>query len=234
MGDWVITPRPGKPVEVQALWYNALCFIEELSEIFGDKVSQDLCQGLLKQVSKSFNDLFWNDATGCLYDCMNGQSMDGSIRPNQIFAVSLTHSMLSPDRARKVVDVVKRELFTPFGLRSLAPSDKQYQGHYQGDPWARDGAYHQGTVWSWLMGPFITAYLKVNNQSQDSCEETKQWLISLNNHLEEAGLGQISEIFDGDSPHNPRGCIAQAWSVGEILRASIENVHYLSRLSIAT
>jgi glycogen debranching enzyme len=132
--------------------------------------------------------------------------------------------MLSREKARRMVEVVERELLTPCGLRSLAPSDPQYRGRYEGDQRSRDGAYHQGTVWPWLMGAFITAYLKVNGRSKKSRQRTSQWLTGFREHLSDAGLGQVSEIFDGDAPHRPRGCIAQAWSAAELLRAAVEDV----------
>ncbi len=132
--------------------------------------------------------------------------------------------MLSPDRAKKVVEKIQEHLLTPYGLRSLAPSDPQYRGRYTGGPWERDGAYHQGTVWPWLMGPFITAYIKVNGGSNTARNQAAEWLAPLKGHLADAGLGHISEIFDGDAPHRPCGCVAQAWSVAEVLRAYIEDV----------
>jgi len=174
--------------------------------------------------SRSFNRLFWNQNTGCLYDVTNGALPDPSIRPNQIFAVSLTHSMLSPERARGVVEKVQEHLLTPYGLRSLAPTDPQYLGRYTGGPTERDGAYHQGTVWPWLMGPFLSAYIKINGGSDTARKQAGEWLTPLRNHLSDAGLGHISEIFDGDVPQRPVGCVAQAWSVAEVLRSYIEDV----------
>ncbi len=224
VGDWVVTPRRGKPVEIQALWYNALCIMEDLSRKVGDEPDQKRYRNMATVASWSFNRLFWNEKSGCLYDVTNGAPPDPSIRPNQILAVSLTHNMLSPERARSVVEKVKENLLTPYGLRSLAPSDPQYRGRYTGGPAERDGAYHQGTVWPWLMGPFITAYVKVNEGSEVARRQASEWLAPLREHLTDAGLGHISEIFDGDAPQLPRGCIAQAWSVAEILRAYIEDV----------
>lgn len=228
IGDSLIVPRYGKPVEVQALWYNALCFMEELADIFGDKPNQELYHRMSLKAKQSFNNLFWNESQKCLYDCVNGAQKDASIRPNQIFTVSLPHALLDPNRSKWVVEMVERELFTPFGLRSLSPKDPLYKAHCQGDPWTRDRAYHQGTVWSWLLGPFITAYLKVHQHSEQSQFQAKSWLKHIESHFFHTGLGQINEIFDGQAPHAPRGCIAQAWSVGEILRTTVEDVYKVS------
>ncbi|MGA7398437.1 MAG: amylo-alpha-1,6-glucosidase [Candidatus Sulfotelmatobacter sp.] len=224
VGDWVVTPRRGKPVEIQALWYNALCIMEDLARRFADEPGQKRYRNMATLASWSFNRLFWNESMGCLYDVTNGAPPDPSVRPNQIFAVSLTHSMLSPERAKCVVQKVQEHLLTPYGLRSLAPTDPQYRGRYIGGPTERDGAYHQGTVWPWLLGPFISAYVKVNGGSETARRQAGEWLEPLRGHLTDGGLGHISEIFDGDAPHLPRGCIAQAWSVAEILRAYIEDV----------
>jgi predicted glycogen debranching enzyme len=223
-GDWVVTPRRGKPVEIQALWYNALCIMEGLASRLDDKAARKRYCLMATLAQWSFNRLFWNDKLGCLYDVVNGGPPDPSIRPNQIFAVSLPHSMLPRDRARRVVEKVEEHLLTPFGLRSLAPSDRQYRGSYIGGPTERDGAYHQGTVWPWLLGPFITAYIKVNGRSEEARRQARAWLSPLESHLAEAGLSHISEIFEGDAPHRPCGCIAQAWSVAEILRVYFEDV----------
>src|ERR1700756_120365 len=225
--DWVVTPRRGKPVEIQALWYNALCIMEDLARKFGDEPGQKRYRNMATVASWSFTRLFWNENTGCLYDVTNGAPPDPSIRPNQIFAVSLTHSMLSPERAKSVVEKVKEHLLTPYGLRSLAPTDPQYRGRYTGGPTERDGAYHQGTVWPWLLGPFITAYVKVNGGSDAARRQAEDWLAPLKDHLVDAGLGHISEILDGNAPQRPCGCMAQAWSVAEIMRALVEDVYGL-------
>jgi len=227
VGDWVVTPRRGKPVEIQALWYNALCIMEDLAGEFGDEPGQKRYRNMATVASWSFNRLFWNESTGCLYDVTNGAPPDPSIRPNQIFAVSLTHSMLSPERAKSVVQKVQEHLLTPYGLRSLAPSDPQYRGRYTGGPSERDGSYHQGTVWPWLLGPFITAYVKVNGFSDAARRQATEWLAPLKDHLADGGLGHISEILDGNAPQRPCGCMAQAWSVAEIMRALVEDVHGL-------
>jgi predicted glycogen debranching enzyme len=223
VGDWVVTPRYGKAVEIQALWYNALCVMERLAKEFGDEKGEKRYGEMAALAKRSFNRLFWNEAAGCLYDVIDGDARDGSIRPNQIFAVSLTHTMLPREKARRVVEVVERDLLTPYGLRSLAPNDPQYRGRYEGDQRSRDGAYHQGTVWPWLMGAFITAYVKVNGRSKKNRQRASQWLAAFGEHLSDAGLGQVSEIFDGDAPHRPRGCIAQAWSAAELLRSAVED-----------
>jgi len=227
VGDWVVTPRRGKPVEIQALWYNALCIMEDLANRFGDEAARKRYRHMAAIAQWSFNQLFWNERLGCLYDVVNGGPPDPSIRPNQIFAVSLPHSLLRQDRARRVVEKVGQHLLTPFGLRTLAPSDSQYRGSYTGGPTERDGAYHQGSVWPWLLGPFITAYIKVNGGSEEARRQAQAWLSPLESHLAEAGLGHISEIFEGDAPHRPCGCIAQAWSVAEILRVYFEDVRGL-------
>lgn len=222
-----VTPRAGKAVEIQALWHNALRVMEQLADEFGDKAGKKRYGQMAARAKRSFNQSFWNEAAGCLYDVIDGEARDASIRPNQILAVSLPHTMLSRDKARQVVTVVERELLTPYGLRSLSPNDPQYHGRYEGGPSQRDGVYHQGTVWAWLMGPFITAYLKVNGGSKKSRARATQMLEGFHQHLREAGLGQVSEIYDGDPPHHPRGCVAQAWSVAELLRAAVEDVYEL-------
>jgi len=224
VGDWVVTPRCGKPVEIQALWYNALCIMEDFARRFDDDVRQRGYRDMATIASWAFNRLFWNEKDGCLYDVVNDGPPDRSIRPNQIVAISLTHTMLAPERARSVVEKVQQHLLTPYGLRTLAPNDPQYRGRYTGDPTSRDGAYHQGTVWPWLLGPFITAYVKVHGGSDAARRQAAEWLAPLNDHLSDAGLGHISEIFDGDAPHRPCGCIAQAWSVAEVLRAYVGDV----------
>jgi predicted glycogen debranching enzyme len=225
VGDWVVTPRRGKPVEIQALWFNALRIMEEFARQFGDEAGQKRYRTMAALAQWAFNRLFWNESDGCLYDVVNGGPPDASIRPNQIFAVSLPYTMLPADRALMVVEKVRELLLTPYGLRSLAPGDPQYQGHYSGDPTSRDGAYHQGTVWPWLMGPFITAYIKVNGGSAVARRQAEEWLVPLQQHLQKACAGQISEVFDGDLPHCPAGCVAQAWSVAEILRCLVEDIH---------
>jgi predicted glycogen debranching enzyme len=214
VGDWVVTPRIGKPVEIQALWYNALCVMRDFAQKFGETERAQQYDEMASRAHTSFQQQFWNDATDCLYDVVNGDERDGAIRPNQIFALSLPHALLSGEQAKSLLAVVERELLTPVGLRSLSPNDPNYIPRYAGGILERDGAYHQGTVWAWLMGPFITAHLKVN----DDRKRAQQLLTGFRAHLHEAGLGQVAEIFDAEPPHAPRGCIAQAWSVAELLR----------------
>ena len=228
IGDWVVTPRSGKPVEIQALWYNALRIMEDLAARFDDEARRKQCSCLALLASETFNRIFWNSDVQCLYDVIDGDLPDKSIRPNQIFAVSLRHSMLSAERARAVVDIVERELLTRVGLRTLNSFDPQYRGTYQGDQRSRDSAYHQGTVWPWLLGPFVSAYVKVNAGSAQARSRARDILRGIESHMTEAGLGQISEVFDGASPHRPGGCFAQAWSVAETLRALCEDVYQLN------
>jgi predicted glycogen debranching enzyme len=221
VGNQVITPRYGKPVEIQALWYNALRVMEGLAEEFEDYSSQTSFEQMAGQALRSFNEKFWNENASCLFDVVNGEVRDSSIRPNQIIAVSLKHSMLPRDRAERLLRTVDRHLLTPRGLRTLSPSDAQYCGRYEGDGVSRDSAYHQGTVWPWLMGPYFSGYARVFGPKAVK-EFGSQWLSGFEEHLTETCLGQISEIFDGDAPHAPKGCAAQAWSVSEILRAATE------------
>jgi predicted glycogen debranching enzyme len=226
VGNWVVTPRRGKPVEIQALWYNALSVMEDLAAKFADELGRKRYATLAVLARWSFNRLFWNAHSGCLYDVVNGNANDATIRPNQIFAVSLRHTMLSPERARSVVESVQNHLLTPYGLRTLAPSDPNYRGRYTGDQASRDGAYHQGTVWPWLLGPFLTAYLKVNGHGEAALHQAEEWIEPLRAHMLGPGTGQMNEIFEGDAPHRPVGCIAQAWSVAELLRASVEDLQF--------
>jgi predicted glycogen debranching enzyme len=217
IGDLVITPRSGKPVDIQALWYNALCVMCEFARDLGDERRSEFLL-MAAKAKRSFNALFWNDADGCLYDVINAELRDASVRPNQIFAVSLLHIMLPAEKARKVVDKVEAELLTPVGLRSLSPRDPQYVGTYIGSPFDRDSAYHQGTVWAWLMGPFVDAYRKVHSNDPVAKGRIREIVQGLEATLSQTMLGQVGEIFDGDPPHTPRGAAAQAWSVAELLR----------------
>lgn len=225
VGDWVVTPRTGKPVEIQALWYNALQVLRDLAHQFGDSRPETFFRELAERARHSFHGQFWNADAGCLYDAINGEHRDASIRPNQIFAVSLQHRMLPPEKERRLVEVVQHELLSPLGLRSLSPHDANYRPHYEGGVHERDSAYHQGTVWPWLIGPFLSAYVKVHGRSGEARHQAAVWVEGFHRHLSTAGLGQISEIADAEHPHKARGCIAQAWSVAELLRAAIEDVY---------
>ena len=223
IGDWVVTPRTGKAVEIQALWYNALCIVNDLATRFGDAERQPRYFEMAAIARDSFNGQFWNAGEGCLYDVVDVNGNDGSVRPNQIFAVSLPHSILDPERARAVVDRVEAELLTPVGLHSLSPHDPRYQGVYIGSPLDRDAAYHQGTVWGWLIGPFVDAFRKVHDADKGLKKQVDKILAGFESHLSDAMLGQVAEIFDADAPHLSRGAAAQAWSVAELLRVSSYN-----------
>jgi len=212
------TPRPGAAVEVNALWHSVLQRMAgRLKKDDPDRAKR--YSVLASKVGKALGTMFWNEQGGYLYDYIWQGNPNADIRPNQIFAVSLPHSPLSCKQQESVVEVVRRHLLTPFGLRSLNSENSKYHPHYQGNLFDRDSAYHQGTVWAWLIGPFVEAYLKVHGFSPEAREETQQMIQPLLEHLNQAGVGFISEIFDGDPPHSPRGCIAQAWSVAELLRA---------------
>jgi predicted glycogen debranching enzyme len=215
----VITPRRGKPVEINALWLNALATMADLSRRLGRPAES--WQERAERVRSAFQ-RFWNPATGCCFDVIDAYDEqpgdrsfhDASIRPNQVFAVSLPQSGLSPSQQQAVVQICGRELLTDQGLRSLSPADPAYAGHYGGGPTERDSRYHQGTVWGWLLGPYALAHFR----SYGNRERALSLLDPIGQHLLDAGLGSVSEIFDGDAPHAPDGCIAQAWSVAEVLR----------------
>jgi len=217
--DWVVTPRHGKPVEVNALWYNALRILDEVGRKLGRRAGRKEARSLAERIAETFPRRFWYAPGGYLYDVVDGPSGDDpSLRPNQVLALSLPFPLLAGEQARSILEVVGRELLTPYGLRTLSPKDSAYHGRYEGDRWQRDAAYHQGTVWAWLIGPYCTALRRVYGPTAD----TRRLLEGLLAHLRQAGLGTISEIFDGDPPHTPRGCIAQAWSVAEVLRSWVE------------
>ncbi|MGC2660430.1 MAG: amylo-alpha-1,6-glucosidase [Bryobacteraceae bacterium] len=213
-----VTPRAGKAVEIQALWFNALSFLCALAWRAGDEADAEDLAALIACAKESFLEQFWNEQTGCLFDVVSDDGRDAAIRPNQVLAVSLKYPLVEGRRAEQILNVVREKLLTPRGLRTLAPDDPQYRGHYAGDAHSRDSAYHQGTVWPWLAGPFWSAWLKVNKYSEGSKALALQWLVDFGPHLREAGLDQVSEVFSGDAPHEPGGCIAQAWSVAELLR----------------
>lgn len=212
---WVVTPRRGKAVEINALWFNALALLAGWLKEEGLDAGPFVAAAA--RARAAFNARFWNEAQGCLYDVIDGPGIDAAVRPNQIFAISLLHPVLEPSRWKPVLDVVERELLTPVGLRSLSRSHPDYARSYDGDLRARDAAYHQGTVWSWLIGPFVDAWLRVHPERRS---EAARFLEGFGPHLDEACLGSVSEIFDAEPPFRPRGCVAQAWGVAELLRAS--------------
>jgi predicted glycogen debranching enzyme len=214
VGDWVVTPRTGKPVEINALWINALEIMVQLANIVG--TSTDVYAELLQKAKLSFGK-FWNAQRNCCFDVLDSPGIggDAALRPNQIFTVSLNVELLPVEQQKAVVDVCASQLLTPFGLRSLAPHEPGYIGVYSGGPCQRDAAYHQGTVWGWLLGPFALAHYRVY-KDRDAARRLLEPLVA---SIDSYGLGTLAEIFDGDAPHRPRGCIAQAWTVGEILRA---------------
>jgi predicted glycogen debranching enzyme len=219
MGDWVVTPRRGKTVEINALWYNALCLLAHWLREVGDETSAQQYDQHAERARASFNNRFWFAEGGYLYDVVDvnaGSDNDSSCRPNQLFAISLDHPVLDAQRWSAVLDVVEKKLVTPVGLRTLSPDSADYKPIYSGDLRSRDGAYHQGTVWAWLIGPFIDAWLKVHPHDRAAA---RKFLEVFPVHLSDDGIGTISEVFDAREPHMAGGCIAQAWSVAEVLRA---------------
>jgi predicted glycogen debranching enzyme len=220
VGDWVVTPRRGKAVEINALWYNALRLLAGwVREEQGDEAARHLVEHA-EQARTSFNARFWYAEGGYLYDVIDGpQGDDPACRPNQVFALALRHPILDQARWERIIAVVRQHLLTPVGLRSLAPGHPDYKPKYDGDLRARDAAYHQGTVWAWLIGPFIDAWLRVYPEDRAGARNLLKGLVP---QLNEAGLGTICEIFDAEEPFTPRGCIAQAWSVAEMLRCWVK------------
>lgn len=225
VGDWVVTPRTGKPVEINALWYNAQRIMADFAGLLGE--DPEPYRSGAEQTRRGFA-RFWNEPLGYLFDvldCPDGKP-DPSLRPNQLIAVSLPYSPLDAARQRQVVDACCRRLLTSYGLRSLTPSEPGYIGHYGGDVRQRDSAYHQGTVWGWLTGPLVSAYLKAFGHDAQTLAQARTFLLPLLHHLNDHGVGNLSEIFCGDPPFTPEGCIAQAWTVAEVLR-SLEEIEAL-------
>jgi predicted glycogen debranching enzyme len=228
VGDWVVTPRRGKPVEIQALWYNALRILAALEVRFGRAEQGAELEADAERARRRFVELFWNAAAGCLYDCVDQRGgaaateLDDRVRPNQVLALSLPYDLLDPVRANSILDLVEARLLTPFGLRSLDPRHTDYRARYEGGPAQRDAVYHQGAVWSWLLGPFITALVRL--RGDEGRRQARRLLERAASHLGEACVGSVSEIFDAEAPFSPRGCPAQAWGVAEWLRAAIEDV----------
>ncbi len=222
----IITPRAGKAVEIQALWYNALKIMESLAKRFNQSGLSEKYAAMAENARKSFNAKFWNPKRGCLFDVLEPKGIDASMRPNQILAVSMDYSMLNLESSRQVVDAVNSELVTPFGLRTLSLEDSKFVGKCIGDRRSRDTAYHNGTIWPWLLGPYVSAYLKTNNCTAEARKNAvDSWVLPLFTvGVQQSGLGTINEIYDCDLPNVPRGCISQAWSVAEPLRAYLEDV----------
>jgi predicted glycogen debranching enzyme len=221
VGDWVVTPRRGKAVEINALWYNALRVLEGWTREEEDDAAATQFAEHAAKCRASFNRRFWYAEGGYLYDVLDGPdgTNDPALRPNQVFAISLDHPVLDRERWQPVLSVVRGHLLTPVGLRSLAPGQPNYKARYFGDLRARDAAYHQGTVWAWLIGPFVDAWLKAYPEDRAGAAKL---LDGFRAHMSEACVGSISEIFDAEPPYTPRGCIAQAWSVAEVLRCLVK------------
>ena len=217
VGDWVVTPRRGKAVEINALWYNALRLLEGWLREEDQEAARRRMHETADRVRESFNQRFWYEQGGYLYDVVDAENggNDNACRPNQIFAISLNHQVLDEARWKPVMDVVTDRLLTPVGLRSLAPGHPDYKAKYYGDLRSRDAAYHQGTVWAWLIGPYVDAWRKLNPGKE---AEARRFLAGCVAHLDDACIGSISEVFDAEAPYTPRGCVAQAWSVAEVLR----------------
>lgn len=220
VGDYVVTPRHGKPVEINALWINALYLTAGWARDLGDSDFATECMVAADRGRSSFAEKFWSPQLGCLYDVIGPGGPDASVRPNQVIACSLPFALLTVEQTRSVLAVAERELLTPFGLRTLAPTDQQYRGRYEGSPYMRDASYHQGTVWPWLLGPYVKAYLKVYGRTPECLEYCRKLIERLTDGESEQCFGSIGEVFDGDAPHRPGGAPAQAWSVGQLIEAS--------------
>ena len=222
--DWVVTPRAGKPVEINALWYNAVRIAADLAERAGHADKTEELNELAQSIQSAFNRRFWNADAGCLFDVIDEHGRDSSIRPNQLLAIALPYAVLSVDRFEYVLERVRASLLTPVGVRTLSPDDRGYHGHYAGNIISRDRAYHQGSVFPWLLGAYVSAYLRVNGRGEGARDEARQMLQACIAHIQGNGLGQLCELFDGDKPHRPGGAIAAATSVAEVLRAYAEDV----------
>jgi len=213
----------GKPVEIQALWYNALKIFAELLRMNNQHGDADYINLSAEKASKSFTQQFWYEVGNYFYDNIdeNG-NLDSSLRPNQLFAISLPFSLVEADKAKMVLEKIEEELYCSVGLRTLPKTDPRYVSSYGGDVYSRDGSYHQGTVWSWLLGPYIDAIMKVGKNNEEAKQKAAGVIEKFKYHLNEGCVGSVSEIFDAEAPHHPRGCVAQAWGVAEILRVMTE------------
>jgi glycogen debranching enzyme len=219
-----VTPRAGRPVELNALWYNGLRIGADLAERIGQPGKSRELRALADKVQKAFNARFWNEKENCCYDVVDDHGLDPSVRPNQLLAISLPYPVLSPDRHAAVLDCIKSRLLTPLGPRTLAPTDPAYHGRYGGDVVARDRAYHQGCVHSWLLGPLVCAHVRVFGKSDPSRAEARKLLAAVIQRMKSTSLGQPRELHDGDAPHNPNGAIASACAAGELLRCYVEDI----------
>ncbi|HET9746048.1 MAG TPA: amylo-alpha-1,6-glucosidase [Chitinophagaceae bacterium] len=230
IGTWVVTPRMGKPVEIQALWYNALKIYAALLRLDKQNDHADIVETSAAKTKDSFEKLFWYDEGNYLYDVIdqNGKP-DPTLRPNQLFAVSLPFALIEGVKAEAMLKIVDDKLYTPVGLRSLPADDIHYVPHYGGDQWHRDSSYHEGTVWSWLLGAYVDVLVKVNRDPDSYRGNTQRVIENFKYHLNEACIGSVSEIFDADPPHHPRGCVAQAWSIAEVLRVIVDYELYRTR-----
>ncbi|HET56375.1 MAG TPA: glycogen debranching protein, partial [Ignavibacteria bacterium] len=216
VGDWVVTPRKGKAVEINSLWFNVIKIMEFFAGELSNTDDADYYKNKSKITRKSFNEQFWNNNGDYLFDHIDNEYKDTSVRPNQIFALSLPFPLLNKEKGKKVINLIKHELLTPYGLRSLSPKDANYKNVYQGDQYSRDGAYHQGTVWSWLIGAYADALNYVYGVKAKS--KIQKVILDMIPHIPDACVGTISEIFDGDEPYKAKGAAAQAWSIAEFLR----------------
>lgn len=219
VGDWVVTPRMGKPVEINALWYNTLKIMEFIYQKTNQKQKAESFKLKSEHVKSNFNESFWNAELNTLYDCVGDFVNDDAVRPNAVFALSLPFDLVSEEKAKQVIKITEKLLLTPVGLRSLSPEDSHYRSHYFGNQWSRDGSYHQGTVWSWLLGPYYFAKMKY--EGNEGKEKVLKHIDKFKAHLKDAGIGTVSEIFDAEQPFKANGCIAQAWGVAEVLRAYV-------------
>jgi glycogen debranching enzyme len=221
---WVITPRVGETVELNALWYNALAVASDWCAKFDRPEISTQLLGEMTRVRNAFNEKFWNERAGCCFDVIADGKPDDAVRPNQLFAASLAYPVLAPERHAKMLQTIQQSLLTPGGLRTLAPDDAKYRGKYAGDVVARDQAYHQGTAYPWLLGPYIRAFVRAANGSPHARASAREMLQRCVDHMQSVGLGQIPELFDGDAPHRAGGAIASARSVAELLRAYVEDI----------
>jgi glycogen debranching enzyme len=221
IGTWVVTPRMGKPVEIQALWYNVLKIFAELLRMNGQNGDANIVEQTATKAKASFDNLFWNEDLNCLYDVIDENGKPNSeLRPNQLFTISLPFALVEGEKAKSILEIITEKLYTPVGLRSLPMEDVHYVHQYGGDQWHRDSSYHEGTVWSWLLGPYVDALMKseVGGRKSDALKVIENFRY----HLNDGCIGSVSEIFDADVPHHPRGCVAQAWGVAEVLRVMKE------------